>query len=180
MALVQSIDENLLLIISNYLTHPIVDWLMIIFTWLGNNGVIWLTLGIILLQTKTHRQTGVMLLTALLLGWLLGNAILKPWVARIRPFYLHPDWILLIPAPTGFSFPSGHTLSSFAAASVLGLSQRNWAVPAFTLALFISLSRIYLLVHYPTDILAGMILGLGIGWSSVKLIRHYSQRIKER
>ena len=104
---------------------------------------------------------------ALLMGLVVCNIILKPLVGRIRPFdyeLLHFGKVipLLIEAPTDFSFPSGHTIASAEAAGVLLLHDKRLGIPAAILAALIAFSRLYLYVHYPTDVLAALVLGIGI------------------
>lgn len=99
------------------------------------------------------------MLTALILDVLLCNMMLKPLVARMRPFTVNTGVELLINAPEDFSFPSGHTTASFAAAFALLFSKNKLWIPSVVLAVLIAFSRLYLYVHYPTDILAGILLG---------------------
>ena len=101
---------------------------------------------------------------ALVLGLLIGNLTLKPLIARIRPYDANPDVTLLIDRLSDYSFPSGHTLASFEAAAVLLLQYRAKAIPALVLALLIAFSRLYLYVHYPTDVLAGALLGVAFAF----------------
>ena len=102
----------------------------------------------------------------LLVMLVLGDNILKPWIARLRPFQVHPKDSLLILAPSGYSFPSGHTFSSFTAATILLWTDKKIGIPAFILASFIGFSRLYLYVHFPTDVLGGAVLGVIIGMAT--------------
>lgn len=103
----------------------------------------------------------------------LGDNILKPWIARLRPFQVHPKDSLLILAPSGYSFPSGHTFSSFTAATILLWTDKKIGIPAFILASLIGFSRLYLYVHFPSDVLAGIILGLAVGTVTWKIVEEY-------
>ena len=103
-----------------------------------------------------------MLLAVLAITFLVGDVVLKNWIQRPRPFQEMPVE-LLIPPPESFSFPSGHTSSSFAAASVIYRVRKSWGIAAFILAVLIGFSRLFLFVHYPTDVLAGAVLGLLVG-----------------
>ena len=152
--------------------NTFLDACMPVITRLGDHGFIWIVLGLALLATKKRRKFGAAVLLALTLGFLAGNCLLKPLVARVRPFDLWTDLPeLLIPAPQDFAFPSGHTLSSFAAAGVLARMGRCWAVGSFVLAFLIACSRLYLLVHYPSDVLMGMVLGFLCAWVAVKIVK---------
>ncbi|MCI5622395.1 MULTISPECIES: phosphatase PAP2 family protein [Anaerostipes] len=142
-------------------THMRCDFLDFIFshiTMLGNGGLIWIFICVLLLFTKRYRKAGIFILLAMLTGNLLGEQIIKPLIARPRPF-IQQSFDLIIPAPSGYSFPSGHTASSFCAALFLTLLNRRFALPAYLLAVAIAFSRMYLYVHFPTDVLAGIILG---------------------
>ena len=116
-----------------------------------------------LLATKKYRKYGAFLLAGLAIGVLIGNLTLKPLIARPRPCWLDESVQLLIANPTDYSFPSGHTLSSVIGATVLTKANRKFGFAAIPLAALIAFSRLYLYVHFPTDILAAAVLGVGIG-----------------
>lgn len=145
---------------------PFLDAVMPVITHWGDGGIFWIALALVLVCFPRCRQTGISIIFALLLGLLVCNLCLKPLVGRIRPFdyqLLQGKVIpLLIEAPTDFSFPSGHTIASFEAATVLLLHYKKWGVPAIVLAALIAFSRLYLYVHYPTDVLTSVVLGIGI------------------
>ncbi len=148
--------------IKEVFQSPFMDSLMLFFTRLGDGGFIWILVGILLIFTKKYRKQGVILLLALLSGLLVGNALLKNLVARPRPSWLM-ELPLLIENPTDYSFPSGHTLSSFIAATVLTLTNKKWGYWAYPLATLIAFSRLYLGVHFPTDVFFAILLGLLLG-----------------
>ena len=112
---------------------------------------------------------------ALGLCLLCGNLLLKPLIGRIRPFNVQDAITLLIAAPLDYSFPSGHTMSSFAAAMVLLLTDRRMGIPAMLLAGLIAFSRMYLYVHYPTDILGGALLGILCGYLGCRIVQKTEQ-----
>ena len=116
-----------------------------------------------MLCTKRYRRQGVILLAGLAAGVLVGNVRLKNLIARPRPCWLDDSVTLLIATPTDYSFPSGHTLSSVIGATVLTKTTRKFGWAAIPLAAVIAFSRLYLFVHYPSDILAGAALGVAIG-----------------
>ncbi len=134
------------------------DFIMPKISALGDGGFIWIICSIILICTKKYRKIGFLVLTGMLVGVILGNGILKNLIARPRPFDLSLTTQLQIAAPTDFSHPSGHTLSSFIAAFILAKADRRFGCAAILLASLIAFSRLYLFVHYPTDILGGIIL----------------------
>ena len=155
---------------------PLLDFLMPRLTALGNGGAIWLAAAGGLLCTKKYRRQGLLLLAGLAAGALVGNAFLKNVVARPRPCWLDPDMPLLIAVPKDFSFPSGHTLSSTIAAVILSRLNRWFGCAAIPLAVLIAFSRLYLYVHFPSDVLAGALLGIVIG----QLTLLYGSRIENR
>lgn len=146
------------------LRSPLGDALMVAISALGNGGVLWLCLGVLLLFPKQSRKLGGAVLLSLGLEILCCNFLLKPLVSRPRPCDVNRAVQLLIPRPEDFSFPSGHTGASFAAASGLFFSRSRLWIPALVLVLLIAFSRLYLYVHYPTDVLAGAALGIVTGW----------------
>ena len=152
-----TLDQTILHGIHAALTGPFLDFLMPKITDLGNGGAIWLLAAGCLLCTKKYRRQGVLLLGGLAVGVLVGNVALKNLIARPRPVPL------LIASPTDYSFPSGHTLSSAIAATILTKTDRCFGYAAIPLAALIAFSRLYLYVHWPSDVLAGALLGILIG-----------------
>lgn len=147
------------------LRNPIMDLLMPAITTLGNSGLIWIILAGILILMPKYRKVGVAVMAGLVLEVICCNLVLKPLVARVRPCDVNTAVQLLVVRPDDFSFPSGHTGASFAAASALPFSRSRLWIPSLVLAVLIAFSRLYLYVHYPTDILAGALLGVMAGWA---------------
>lgn len=174
-----SIDFTILNFIYDNCRTAWLDVLMPLITKLGDSGAIWIVLAGCLLISRKYRKTGIALCCALVLDTIVCNGILKPFVARIRPCDINTAVELLIPRPTDFSFPSGHTAASFAAVSALYFSRRKLWIPALFLALLIAFSRLYLYVHYPSDVVAGMLLGSIFGFIGYKLA-DYIARIWHR
>lgn len=139
------------------------DALMPKITLLGNGGAIWLVAAFAMLITKKYRKYGAFMLAGLALGVLAGNLIMKPLIARPRPCWIDESVALLITNPTDYSFPSGHTLSSVIGATVLTKANPRFGLAAVPLAALIAFSRLYLYVHYPSDILGAAVLGIAIG-----------------
>ena len=137
---------------------PFLDKFFAAVTHLGDHGAFWIVLAAALLCIPKTRRLGLCVALALLLNGLSCNLLLKPLIARPRPFALR-EIALLIAAPKDYSFPSGHTSAAFAAASALAWSRSRLAVPACVLAAILAFSRLYLYVHYPTDVLGGILLG---------------------
>lgn len=151
---------------------PVMDILMCFITKLGNAGMIWILLTSILLLIPRKRKSGAILAAALCVNIFLCNGILKNLFCRIRPCDVNASIQLLIAKPNDYSFPSGHTAASFAAVAALYLAgeQKIWK-PALVLAVFMAFSRLYLYVHYPTDIFGGIIVGIAAGYIGYRIIR---------
>ncbi|ANE23217.1 hypothetical protein AAY81_09005 [Denitrobacterium detoxificans] len=152
--------------IQNTIGCDFLDMVMPAITMLGEKGAIWLIAGIVLICMKRYRRWGITLICGVALVWVVGDHIIKPLVARPRPFVVDPSLLpLLVEAPTDFSFPSGHTSASFAAATVLLFSnvKKPWKVLGLVVAILIAFSRLYVCVHNPTDVLAGLVLGVAAG-----------------
>lgn len=156
-------DWSILSWIHTNLTCGFLDFLMPKITMLGNGGAVWLLAAIILILSKKYRKEGFILLTALAVGVLIGNLCLKHLIARPRPCWIDHSVTLLINNPTDYSFPSGHTLAGVISATVLTLTNHKFGIVAIPLAILIAFSRLYLYVHFPSDILASLFLGLMIG-----------------
>ena len=172
-------------LIQEHLICGFLDWFMPLFTKLGDAGIFWIIVAVVLLIFKKTRKTGAMVGVALLLGLLIGNLTLKPLIERLRPYDFYEQltggsFSLLIDAEKDFSFPSGHTLASFEAATVLLINDKRLGIPAVILASVIAFSRLYLYVHYPTDILGGIVLGVLIAFVACfivnKVVKVYTAR----
>ena len=157
------LDWTILHEIRAFLTCPLLDMLMPKITMLGNSGAVWILAAGGLLCTKKYRKYGIILLAGLAMGVLVGNVFLKHLIARPRPCWLDQSVPLLIAVPNDYSFPSGHTLASVIGATILTAADRRFGIIAIPLAILIAFSRLYLYVHFPSDILGAVILGLGIG-----------------
>lgn len=165
--LAEHFDLPVLEWIAENLHCPFLDRLFPIITLLGDAGIFWIAIAVVLMFLPKYRKTGIAMGGALLMGVVLCNLILKPWVARMRPFdyqleFFNKQISLLIATPHDYSFPSGHTIASFEGAGVLLLNHKKLGIPAMILASLIAFSRLYLYVHYPTDVLASVILGFGL------------------
>ena len=145
--------------IHAWCASPLLDTLMPIITLFGENGIFWIVASLIFLLIPKTRKMGMTMGLALLIGLILGNGVLKNVVGRIRPYDLNRDFPLLVKHLSDYSFPSGHTLASFECAVAMLCHDKRFGIPAMVLAVLVALSRLYLYVHYPTDVLAGAILG---------------------
>ncbi len=176
--LAEHFDLPILDWIMAHLWCPALDAVMPLITRLGDAGILWILVAAGLLFFPKYRRTGITMGIALLIGMLLCNVTLKPLIARPRPFdyqLLHfgKEIPLLISRPADFSFPSGHTIASFEAAVVIALRHKKLGVPALVLASLIAFSRMYLYVHYPTDVLFSVVLGTGIAFLANWLVNRF-------
>ena len=161
--------------IAENLWNPVLDAVMPVVTKLGDAGIFWIACAVVMLIIPKTRKTGCAMGLALIMGLLLCNVTLKPLVARIRPYDFQLEEFqrtipLLIEAEHDFSFPSGHTIASFEASVALLLGNKKLGIPAIILASVIAFSRLYLYVHYPTDVLASVILGVGLAFLATFLV----------
>ena len=163
-SLAVSFDLPILDWIAANLWCPVLDVAMPIITLLGDAGIFWIAVSVLFMITKKYRKTGIGMMLALMMGLLVCNIWLKPTVARMRPYDFQMEYFLKeIPLLAGamhdFSFPSGHTIASFEAAVVILLNNKKLGIAAMILACLIAFSRLYLYVHYPTDVICSVILG---------------------
>lgn len=143
--------------------NPVLDALAVFLNYAGEHGEIWIAFTLILLLCRRTRKAGLAMAIALVSYLVAGDFILKPLFARPRPCDVNTAVTILVKRPHGHSFPSGHTASAFAAAFALWRQDRKLGSPALILAVFIAFTRLYLYVHFPADILGGVVLGLALG-----------------
>ncbi len=158
---------------------PLLDKILAFITSLGNAGIIWIVLAVVLLILPKTRKTGIIVAAALLMNLILCNLILKNLVARVRPYDVNTAIAILIKKPLDFSFPSGHTAASFAAMTALFLAKMKKAwIAALVLAVLIAFSRLYFYVHYPTDVLGGAVVGILSGIIGYAIVEKIDKRRK--
>ncbi|MCC8082407.1 MAG: phosphatase PAP2 family protein [Lachnospiraceae bacterium] len=160
----QTADGWILLFIQNHLRFDELTPWVIRFTKLGNFGLIWIVISLLLLIPKKTRRAGVLSIVALVASLCITNFLLKNYVARVRPYEVVSGLTSLLGPVSEYSFPSGHASAGFAAATVINKNCRKWlGWPCVILACLLSLSRLYVGVHYPTDVICGAIIGILIG-----------------
>ena len=169
--LAESFDLPILDWIQANLQSPFMDFIMPWITLLGDAGIFWIACSLIMMFIPKYRKIGFSMAAALLMGVVICNMIMKPAFARIRPYdyqlqFMGRTWEdllltgkLLVETPHDFSFPSGHTIASFEACIAILVRNKKLGIPATVLAVLIAFSRMYLYVHYPTDVIASVILG---------------------
>ena len=156
---------------------PVLNEIMIFFSSIGNAGIVWIVLALILVMRRKTRNYGIIILIALLVTAILGEGILKNIIKRDRPFVALKNLKLLIPPPGSYSFPSGHTASSFAVFGVFYFLNLRYKWLVFLVAFLIAFSRIYLEVHYFTDIIGGILLGLRVSYIICNYYKKNSEKI---
>ena len=167
--MITKLDFIILNAIQDSLKNPVLDKIMVFITRLGNGGILWIMIGVLLLCTKKHRRLGILIAIGLALDLIFGNFILKPLIARERPFTYDENILLLITAPKDFSFPSGHTLASFTTALTVYKIYKKWGIFLIVLSSLIAFSRLYLYVHFTSDVIAGIFFAILFSWGAEKL-----------
>ena len=160
--------------------NPVMNTISIFFDYAGAHGEIWIAFTLLLLLFRRTRKAGFAMAVALVLYMATGHFFLKPLFARPRPCDVHTALTILVKRPHGHSFPSGHTASAFAAAFALWLQNRKLGVPALVLAAFIAFTRLYLYVHFPTDVLGGLVLGLALGALALWIVAKLANKSKKK
>ena len=161
------------------LRTPAGDAVLPVISALGNAGIIWIVLAGALLLISKKRKSGFILAAALCVDLILCNLILKNVFCRIRPCDVNTAIDLLVARPTDYSFPSGHTAASFASVAALYFAkEKRLQIPALVLAVVIAFSRMYLYVHYPTDILGGIVVGIIAGYAGYRIVEVLEKRLR--
>lgn len=171
-------EVSVLDFIAGHLRTPVLDGFFSLITHFGDGGMGWILLTLVLLAIPKTRRAGLCVALALVFDLLVCNCLLKPLVARIRPYDLNPAVQLLVAAPHDFSFPSGHTASSFAVVGALRACRSRYWKAALVVAILVAVSRLYLYIHYPTDVLGGVVVGLACGAAGAALGQWLCRRFR--
>ena len=169
--LVWKLDWAILEFFYNHVRNDILDPIVVFYTNLGDGGIIWIVTGLIMLIFPKYRKCGIMVLGALLVMLVLNNLILKNLIARDRPCWIRPEMLELVESPSSYSFPSGHTVSAMAVAFTILTQHKKLGITALVMAFLMGLSRLYVCVHFPTDVYGGIIFGAIIAlivWTAEK------------
>ena len=176
MEAVQALDIQLLYWIAQYVRNDLLTPILTLLTHLCDHGELWLTLALLLLLRPRTRRCGAAVLLAMALGLVLGNGLLKHLLARPRPFTTYPDLIPLVQIG-GYSCPSGHSLSSFTAATAIFCFYKKPGAAALLLAALIGFTRLYVGVHYLTDVLFGAVIGIILGLLSAMAVKRIAANL---
>lgn len=178
--MITNIELSILLFIQENLRGAM-NGFWIFITSLGDGGWFWIAIGVMLLFFKKTRTAGFTLLIALLINSCLTNLTLKDLFARPRPYTQTTELVTLIERLSSYSFPSGHTSVSFSGALVLyRMMPKKIGIPAVILAALIGFSRLYVGVHYPTDVLGGIVVGIIASTASYYLVQFIKTKIGEQ
>ena len=169
-------ELNMLDWIQTNMQSAFSDWFFPLITKLGDAGIFWILVAAVMLIFPKTRKTGAMMGLALVFGLIVCNMTLKPLIARIRPYDVNTAVTLIVEKMHDFSFPSGHTTASFEGAVVLLMRDKRLGIPAMILAVLIAFSRLYLYVHFPTDVLAGAVLGTLFAVLAVYLVNQICEK----
>ena len=173
-------EGSILLFLQNYVRNPVLNALLIPFTLSNNAGISCILIVAVFIYFKSFRKAGILMGISLLLEFLLNNLIIKNLFARIRPYEVIDGLILLVGKAPDYSFPSGHTGSAFALAVVIFMvMDRKYGIIALILASLMGFSRLYVGIHYPSDVLGGVILGVVTSVIAVKCFPDSSRLMKK-
>ena len=171
MTLILPGEASFLLWLQDTLRGPVLDPIMTTITQFGDGGIFWIIMAVLMLCIRETRKAGLACALSMVMGLILTNLILKNLVGRVRPYDLIEGLTVLVSRPHDWSFPSGHTTNAFAAAWVMfTMLPRKYGTPALILAILIAFSRMYVGVHYPTDVLGGVIVGCLSAWCARKAV----------
>ena len=129
----------------------------------GSYGQLWLIIAALLLIFKKTRKAGISVVIAYMAVYLLGQIVLKQLISRPRPCQIDQAFALLVARPSSSSFPSTHSAWAFGAATAIFMRHRKLGAAAYAVAALIAFSRLYMFLHFPTDVLFGMALGIALG-----------------
>lgn len=153
------LDMGILKWLQENLKNEYLDYFFKAITYLTNSGLIWIIIGIILLLYKPTRKIGAFYFLALFINFVVVNIFLKPLFQRVRPCDIMAIE-LIVKRPKDFSFPSGHSSSAFAAATAIFMANKKIGLILILIAVVVGFSRLYLFVHYPSDVLFGALIGV--------------------
>ena len=180
-------DFQILFFIRDHIRNSLLNVVVPFYTTLGDDGIIWIALGLIMLIPKKTRKCGIMVLAALIVMLVTNNIILKNLIARARPYATYPELIEellgIIHIPSSYSFPSGHTVSSMATAFTVLTQHKKLGSIVLVFAILMGLSRLYVGVHFPTDVYGGIVVGgliaLFVYWAEKKITPKLVEKFKK-
>ena len=180
--LIQRFDEQVLVWIAQNIRCALLDPFMKVYTQLGGLGMLFIALTLMLMLFKATRKSGFSALCAMLIGLVMVNLIIKPLVARERPWLVIENFVNLVPERDPNSFPSGHTSIAFSfAIAVCATAPKQWMrITAVCIAVVMGLSRLYVGVHFPSDVLVGAYIGSVCGLAGTWVVEQVWERFSPR
>ncbi len=181
-AFMTDLDISVLLWIQNHLRRDWLNPIMVFIThFFGKAGIFWIALTLLLILYKKTRPVGLTSMLSIVINVLAVNVIVKPIVARPRPYDVTTALTPLVEHLSDYSFPSGHTACAFACAVVLfRLLPKKFGIPALVLAFLVAISRLYVGVHYPTDVICGALFGTAAALIACRLMPVIRRKMQER
>ncbi|MDN5357598.1 MAG: phosphatase PAP2 family protein [Candidatus Methanomethylophilaceae archaeon] len=170
------LDMEVLTWIHGNLSSGAMDTVMKCISCSGDYAAVWVGISAVLLICRPTRKIGAVMAAAVLLGLVLNDLMIKPLIERPRPFIEDPSLLLVIDPPDGYSFASGHTSRAFAAAFALFIYNRKWGAVLLAYAALMGFSRVYLMVHYPSDVIAGALIGIICAVTACKIVEYIKKK----
>lgn len=170
-------DFGILYAIQNIRSEFLDGFMVLLTNIVGSYGQLWVAAAVVLCIFKKTRKCGIAILLSYVLVFLTGQFVLKDLVARVRPCNIDQTVELLVERPTSYSCPSTHTAWSFAAAAAIFMHNKKASIGVFALAALIGFSRLYLFVHFPSDVLVGIVLGVAAGVASFYIMRYAEDKL---
>ena len=171
--MITEFDFSILRFIQEHMRCVFLDFLMPIITLFGEYGIWWISVALLFMIIRSRRKCGATMAVGLIMCGVIGNILLKNIVGRDRPCWIDKSVGLLINVPHDYSFPSGHTMLCFTSAVILAFYDKKLGIPALILSAAVGFSRMYLYVHFPPDVLAGMLIGIAIGVFSALAMKQF-------
>ena len=179
---IQQFDEQALVWIAQHIRGGLLNPIMSFYTKLGDAGLLFIALGLVMLLFKSTRKAGFSALCAMVIGLIVVNFTIKPLMARERPWLVIEGFVNLVPEKDPNSFPSGHTNAAFAFALALCMAApKRWMkITAVCMAVVMGLSRLYVGVHFPSDVLAGALIGSLCGLLGAWVVKNVWERLSRK
>lgn len=176
---IQNADLSVLRFIRNNIANPVLDFLMPLVTLIGEDGILWIAIAIALLCFKRTRKAGFVMALSLIIGFVTVNLTIKPLVGRVRPYVVDSVPILVGGLSDG-SFPSGHTTACFeGAVSLVLCGYKRWGYVSLVCAFLVGFSRLYLYVHFPSDVITGAVIGTAAAFLSFFIVNKLWDKYKK-
>ncbi len=164
-----SVEIQILKFVQETFSCDFLDAIFKFVSYIGNKGAIWIVCALILCIFKKTRKAGIISAISLIFCLTIGNMTLKPLIGRMRPYEFDTSLKVIIPLLKDASFPSGHTMAAFAFCHSTAKIYKKYRIPLYALAVFMGLSRIYLCMHFPTDVIFGAFFGILFAIASQKI-----------